>query len=325
MRRLIILLLLLLLTAGVGEAVNKAWWATGPTGGSDNLDGVDGNDLTAGDMGFSLSSSYMLFYRLTSTECNSADDSSTPAQFFKPDANGTDKCWRAPLIQPLAGVAIANGAAGAGFLRLLEDSDNGTDYVSVTGSADSGTTAQVIVAGSATNENLILQVGATDSNAVTVTTSTGVSSITFQGSNAQDALALATTGTVKGAITVIDMGTDATYTLAAANAYGSILLMTDSDSVTTVALPDYQATAATDHVKVGASVCVLNLQAQATIVDPSADDKIRTSNGTLNGAGVSVTGPATVGAYSCFVLTDTSSDVGHWTQMGLSGAWPVTP
>jgi hypothetical protein len=107
--------------------------------------------------------------------------------------------------------------------------------------------------------------------------------------------------------------------------YGILITIDDSDSVTTVNLPDYQASADADHVKIGASVCVMNLQAKATIIDVAADDKIRTSNGTLNAAGASVTGPATIGAYSCFVLTDASSDVGHWTQMGMNGAWPVTP
>ena len=69
----------------------------------------------------------------------------------------------------------------------------------------------------------------------------------------------------------------------------------------------------------------MNLQAKATIIKPSADDKIRTSNGTLNAAEATVTGPATIGAYSCFVLTDAATDVGHWTQMGMNGAWPLTP
>jgi hypothetical protein len=170
-----------------------------------------------------------------------------------------------------------------------------------------------------------LQVTKTGANGITVASSTGVDTITLQGAAAANAMNLATSGYILGAIRTIDMGTGATYTLAAADAYGVMLLMTDTDSVTTVALPDYQAAAAADHAKIGAAVCVLNLQAQATIIAPSADDKIRTNNGTLNAGAATVTGPATIGAFSCFVLTDSATDVGHWTQMGLNGAWPVTP
>ena len=131
--------------------------------------------------------------------------------------------------------------------------------------------------------------------------------------------------TFLGGLNVIEMGTGATYTLSAANSYGTLLLMTDTDSVTTVQLPDYQATPEATHVRLKAQVCVMNLYAQATIIAPSADDKIRTSDGTLQAAAATVTGPATVSAYSCYVLTDAASDVGHWSQMGLNGLWPVTP
>jgi hypothetical protein len=175
-----------------------------------------------------------------------------------------------------------------------------------------------------------LQIVDAGANNIGVTSTTGVTDITFYGAAAQNAMNLATTGTILGAIKVQTAGTTEgagahAYSPAAGLLYGLLITIDDSDSVTTVNLADYQATAATDHVKVGASVCILNLQAKATIIAPAADDKIRTNNGTLNAAAATVTGPATIGAYSCFVLTDTSSDVGHWTQMGMNGAWPVTP
>jgi hypothetical protein len=146
------------------------------------------------------------------------------------------------------------------------------------------------------------------------------------------ALNLVTTGSILGAIKILDAGATAgagahAYSPAAALMYGALILVTDSDSVTTVNLPDYQAAADVDHVKLGASVCVLNLVAAATIVDVAADDKIRTSDGTLQAAGASVTyttAATPINGFTCFILTDASSDVGHWTQMGLRGTWPVT-
>lgn len=193
--------------------------------------------------------------------------------------------------------------------------------VTITHVADSGLTL------AANSEDLTL---AATANTWTVSSSTGVTDIKFQGAAAANAMNLATTGTILGAVKVLNAGATEgsgahTYSPGAADIYGSMILITDSDSVTTVNLPDYQASADADHVKIGASVCVYNTVAKATIVDVAADDKITTTNGTTNAAGASVTGPATIGAFSCFMLVSASSDVGNWAQLGLNGAWPVTP
>lgn len=48
-----------------------------------------------------------------------------------------------------AGLAVGNAATGPGFIRLKEDSDNGTDYSVITGASDAGTNPTFTFAGSA--------------------------------------------------------------------------------------------------------------------------------------------------------------------------------
>jgi hypothetical protein len=230
-------------------------------------------------------------------------------------------------IEHVADTGLLLSDNSGGGTTQLQFGDSGT-YVNQPADGYLGLTGDTGVRLTASDEDIqILDNGA---NNIAITSTTGVDTITFYGAAAANAMNLATTGTILGAIKVQTAGSTEgagahAYSPAAALMYGILITIDDSDSVTTVNLPDYQAAAATDHVKVGASVCVMNLQAKATIIAPAADDKIRTSNGTLNAAAATVTGPATIGAYSCFVLTDASSDVGHWTQMGMNGAWPVTP
>jgi hypothetical protein len=122
----------------------------------------------------------------------------------------------------------------------------------------------------------------------TGTVTLAASGITEDGTNVSiGALNLVTTGNISGNVAVIDMGnTAATYAMGASDAYGKMFLQTHGDAATDVTLPDYQAAGASDHVKVGSTVCIMTLTAYATLIHPSADDKIRTSNGTLNAAGV---------------------------------------
>jgi len=177
--------------------------------------------------------------------------------------------------------------------------------------------------GDGTDEDLTINLNV--ANTATVSTSTGVADIKFQGATTADPLNLATTGTILGAIKVIDMGaTAATYTVLAPDAYGSLYKQTHNDGATVVTLADYQAAADVDHVKIGASVCFLTLTAFATVVTASADDKIRSSAGVLSGAAGTCTGPATVGAYACFILTETATDIGIWQQMGTNGTWATS-
>ena len=126
-------------------------------------------------------------------------------------------------------------------------------------------------------------------------------------------LDLLTSGTIRGGVKTILMGTGATYTFSAVDAYGSMIIQDDADSATTINLPNYDPNAtagSTTKVKLGASFCVLTLSAFATIINPADDDKIRTSNGTLNALGATITGPATVGAYSCYLMTDAQATKG---------------
>ena len=219
-------------------------------------------------------------------------------------------------------LALTAGASTGGALTLKEGTNNGTDSSIITGAADAGTYPSFTFSGSQGGEDLTLAV--TAANTWTVSSSTGVTDINFYGATTADPINLATTGTIRGAVKVIDMGnTAASYAILAPDAYGSMFLQTHGDAATDVTLPDYQAAADVDHAKIGATICILTLTAFATTIHPSGDDKIRTSNGTLNAAGAGVTGPATVGSFSCYMLTDVATDVGHWTQLGMNGAWPA--
>ena len=229
-----------------------------------------------------------------------------------------------PVIGAATGTSLAltAGASTGGALTLKEGTNNGTDSSIITGAADAGTYPSFTFSGSQGGEDLTLAV--TAANTWTVSSSTGVTDINFYGATTADPINLATTGTIRGAVKVIDMGnTAASYAILAPDAYGSMFLQTHGDAATDVTLPDYQAAADVDHAKIGATICILTLTAFATTIHPSGDDKIRTSNGTLNAAGAGVTGPATVGSFSCYMLTDVATDVGHWTQLGMNGAWPV--
>jgi hypothetical protein len=107
-----------------------------------------------------------------------------------------------------------------------------------------------------------------------------------------------------------------------------MVLLGNSGAISNLTLPDYQAAAEASHVRLGASVCVYAISAYAHTVAPAADDKIRTSDGTLQAAGASVTystGSTPIGGFTCFILAETSSDIGIWEQMGMRGTWPVTP
>jgi hypothetical protein len=148
----------------------------------------------------------------------------------------------------------------------------------------------------------------------TGTATAAASGITEDGTDVNAGLLnFVTSGKVLGGIKTILMGTDATYTFSAVDAYGSMLIQNHSDLATTINLPNYDPNApagSTTKVRLGAAFCVITLSAYATIINPADDDKIRTSNGTLNALGATITGPATVGAYSCYVLTDAQATKG---------------
>ena len=134
------------------------------------------------------------------------------------------------------------------------------------------------------------------------------------------------TGSFNAPLVPIIKNAEGANSLTAAQCQGQLVLLGHVDAISDLTLPDYQAALAADHVTIGAMVCVAAVSAYAHTIHPAADDKIRTSNLTLNaaGAGVTYTTASTpIGGYVCFVLTDAASDVGHWTQFGISGTWPI--
>jgi len=127
-------------------------------------------------------------------------------------------------------------------------------------------------------------------------------------------------------IPVVTKTSSGSNTITALEAMGNIVLLGNSGAISDLTLPDFTAAAAADKAKIGSNLCVYAISAYAHTIHPSGDDKIRTSNGTLNGAGAGITystAATPIGGYVCFILTDASSDVGVWTQFGMSGLWPI--
>ncbi len=115
------------------------------------------------------------------------------------------------LITPILGVASATslsttaGTTTGGYIRLLEGSDNGTDYSMITGIANAGTTAAFTFGGSSTTENLILTIPATTATEATVTSTSGITSIDFTAINIKD-VKIITADIDNEAMTVAQMG-----------------------------------------------------------------------------------------------------------------------
>lgn len=93
MKKLGIIIILLLMLAPNAQAANKMWWATGLLGGGDNLDGIDGDSLTAGDGAIVILDAgsnvpWVYIYRLH----ESGDAESSPS-IVSPDSNPGNKRW----------------------------------------------------------------------------------------------------------------------------------------------------------------------------------------------------------------------------------------
>jgi hypothetical protein len=132
---------------------------------------------------------------------------------------------------------------------------------------------------------------------------------------------LDTTMKIRGAVPIIP-ATSTPTNVTAAQALGSIVFASYAGA-TTINLPDYTAAAASDKAKIGSSICVYSSLAQVITVDVAADDKIRVE-GTLGAAGAAATSDGAAGDFACFVLTDSASDVGHWTLFGYGKtAWQI--
>ena len=209
--------------------------------------------------------------------------------------------WTANLLfTGSAGIAAGNGATGAGFLRLKEDSDNGTDYSTITGAADAGASPAFVFGGSAANsESLTLTLGAND-NTATVSTTTGVTSLSLSAIN------LVTTGTISGKIPMITKSDN--YTLGADNAqeaYGYMIWMSGANK--TLTLP---------AVAAGMSGCLYSTDAEIKRLDPNASDGLR-MGAARDTDGDAIASTAAIGAFVCFVADSADG----WTILGKNGTW----
>ena len=149
-----------------------------------------------------------------------------------------------------------------------------------------------------------LRLTKTGTNGVTIGSSTGVTAI-------NTSLDFVSTGKVTGKIDVV-ADADGRSITKNTETMGTLHLATGAG---TWVLPDIDAADGTGH-----SVCVYSTGANAVVVDPDAEDRIR-HNGTLLTAGYTLTSASGAGNFVCLVVTDFSTDVAHWTTMGISGTW----
>lgn len=125
-------------------------------------------------------------------------------------------------------------------------------------------------------------------------------------------LGLITTGVIKGRINIV---ADADgRTIGVTEITGTLHLATGAGTWT---LPDRDSSAG-----VGQNLCLYSTGDNAVVLDPDAEDKIR-YNGTLGGAGKSLTSASQAGNFVCVVLTDYDGDIAHWTTFGVSGTWTL--
>jgi hypothetical protein len=209
--------------------------------------------------------------------------------------------WTANLLfTGNAGLSVGNGATGPGFIRLKEDSDNGTDYSTITGAADAGTYPSFTFSGSQGSEDLTLAV--TAANTWTVSSSTGVTDISFSAIN------MATTGTIQGATKInADSNGMSQGEMTTAGMYGTFYTATGAG---TWNLPAAAA---------GMCFCIYSTTAAAIVINPDNSDVI-TLNGTALSAGDSITSASGAGDFICLLAVSDSS----WLTLGRSGTWTDT-
>ena len=192
------------------------------------------------------------------------------------------------------GLAAGNGSTGAGFIRLKEDSDNGTDYSTITGASDAGSYPAFTFGGSQGGEDLTITAS---SNTWTVSSSTGVTSVSLGSIN------FVTGGTISGGM---PSTTDANgMTIATAEGYGYIHWATGAG---TWNLPTATA---------GMNLCIYSTTAAAVVVNPVDGDQI---NPTTNATGDSITNDSSAGSFVCLIAQDTT----NWHVLGIRGTWSDT-
>jgi len=126
-------------------------------------------------------------------------------------------------------------------------------------------------------------------------------------------LGLITTGVIKGRINIV-ADADGRTIGGVTEITGTLHLATGAGTWT---LPDRDSSAG-----VGQNLCLYSTGDNAVVLDPDAEDKIR-YNGTLGGAGKSLTSASQAGNFVCVVLTDYDGDIAHWTTFGVSGTWTL--
>lgn len=105
----------------------------------------------------------------------------------------------------LSGLTSGNGDTAGGFIKFLEDTDNGTDYGQITGAADAGTNPSFTFSGSPANtEDFTISLGAND-NIVTFSSSTGAVSLVGLASYSLGATGVKLTGS-NGSLTILGLG-----------------------------------------------------------------------------------------------------------------------
>jgi hypothetical protein len=163
---------------------------------------------------------------------------------------------------------------------------------------------KIAAANGANNEDLTIDLDAT-ANTATIGSSTGVTAVSLGSLN------LATTGKITGKVDVV-ADADGRAITKDTETLGTMHLATGAG---TWVLPAMAAADGTGH-----TVCLYSTGANAVVLDPHDDDKIR-HNGTLLAAGFTITSASAAGNFVCVVLTDFATDVAHWTTMGMSGTW----
>jgi len=189
-------------------------------------------------------------------------------------------------------VSTVQGESTAGYLRLLEGSNNGTDYSQISGLADAGTTAAFTFGGSSTTESVTLTIPATDSTEATVTSTSGITSINFSAIQVRDTKVI-TADTDNEAMGATSMGRIWTNT---GDADGTVFTLPEASTV------------------LGQSVTFAVTVAQNLDVNPNdGTDQIM---GLTNAAGDAVR-CATIGC----TLTLTAVTANMWMVTSSYGTW----
>jgi hypothetical protein len=209
--------------------------------------------------------------------------------YSEADAAGTD----ISVIGVDSGEIVQIAASGASGVTITPDTTitgdltiSGSDLtlgaagVKLTGDGDGAIT--FLGLGNGYDENLTLNFDDTE-NTVVVSSSTGVTSLNFSGLN------LVTTGQISGSVPVVTKNADGANTFSGEEFRGAMVLLGHADAISDITLPDYDAAGSAAHAKIGDTICFYAFSAYAHTIHPESDDKIRTSNGTLNGAGAGVT------------------------------------